>query len=70
MCLVEQGGVCLLWVDAFDLGGYARTSHTPSPSREGRLEMLFLIGNEWIGCEISPLERGNEVFVFYFEPVF
>ena len=30
------------------LGGYARVSHTPGPSREGRLGYRFLVGNEWI----------------------
>ncbi|WP_257606353.1 hypothetical protein [Gabonia massiliensis] len=29
------------WVTALGLGGCARTSHTPAPSPEGRVEMLF-----------------------------
>ena len=39
-------------MDAFDLGGYARTLHTPGPSREGRFGSYLLVGNEvfeWSG---------------------
>ena len=35
-----------LRVAAFDLGSCAWTSHTPGPSREGRLINCFLIGND------------------------
>ena len=47
MCLVERGSICPVSMTALGLGGYARTSHTPYPSREGRFGYLFLVGNEW-----------------------
>ena len=38
-----------------------RGRHTPpSPLERGDLECYFLIGNEWVECEVSPLERGFE----------
>lgn len=39
------GGICQLRVDVFGLGGYAQTSHTPSPSREGNFGYCFLFDN-------------------------
>ena len=48
----------MLRVDAFGVGGYAHTSHTPDPSREGRFENCVLFGNEWVDGDVSPLERG------------
>ena len=35
-------------VTAFDLSGSAWTSHTPGPSREGRLGRRFLEEYDWI----------------------
>ena len=37
-----------LRVVALGLGGSARASHTPSPSREGRLGRRFLEEYDWI----------------------
>ena len=42
------------------LGGYARASHTPGPSREGRFGCLFLISNEWFVAWGIPLLRGDQ----------
>ena len=50
------------------LGGCVRVSHTPVPSREGRLECFFLVGNEWfVVWWVSPLERGDWDDSFLFE---
>ena len=56
---VWRCGVSWLWVVVFGLGGYARTSHTPVPSREGRFGCLFLVGNGGLSVEDSPLKRGG-----------
>ena len=41
------------------LGGCARTSHTPCPSREGRFGCLFLVGNERFVVFGIPLLSGD-----------
>ena len=41
------------------IGGYAHTSHTPVPSREGRFGCCFFIGNEWFVVCRFPLLRGD-----------
>ena len=46
-------------MDVFDLGSYARTSHTPRPSQEGRFDMLiFCLVMRGLSVMFSPLERG------------
>ena len=52
------GGAVGGWVVAFDLSSCARALHTPGPSREGRFEMLFLVGNEWVECGGFPSREG------------
>ena len=41
--LEERRSICQRLVIAFKLGDHAPTSHTPDPSPEGRLEILFSI---------------------------
>ena len=40
------------------LGSCARTSHTPSPSQEGRFGRLLLIGNGWVVWGGFPSREG------------
>ena len=48
-----------------------RIRHTPpSPLERGDWNAAFLLVMKGLCGVVSPLERGNEVFVFYFEPVF
>ena len=48
------------------LGGCARASHTPGPSREGRFGRCFLVGSERFDGMVSPLERGDWDGTFLF----
>ena len=49
---VGFGWLFLIWVSM-------HMRHTPpSPLERGDWKCLFLVGNEWIGCEVSPLDRG------------
>ena len=43
----------------FDLGGYARASHTPGPSQEGRFGCCFFLANEGFDGWF-PLLRGDQ----------
>ena len=46
-----RGSILRLRVDAFGVGGCARTSHTPGPSGEGRLRccVLLVMRDLWRG---------------------
>ena len=58
--LEERGSICQRLVIAFDLGSYARTSHTPGPSQEGRLKCCFFsLKMSILWCIGIPLLRGD-----------
>ena len=58
--LEKRRSICQRSVIAFELGDHAPTSHTPGPSREGRLICCFFsLKMSCLWCIGIPLLRGD-----------